>query len=150
MLIKVEYSFIQKFDYNKITIYRFEKNKGRKASYFDSFGFFPRGYHIADFIKKNCTRFEYNEHHFQQLKSKVCGMYAACFILHMSHDGALKTFIDKFSKRSQLNDIFIEKNYNYHLRNCSVRNFLIKKKKDLSRKRKILRKKMMKFVRKTQ
>lgn len=77
-------------------------------------------------------------------------MYAACFILHMSHDGALKTFIDKFSKRSQLNDIFIEKNYNYHLRNCSVRNFLIKKKKDLSRKRKILRKKMMKFVRKTQ
>ena len=74
-------------------------NKATKASYCNSFGFFLRGHHIQDFVTKNCTRFEYNKQQLQQIKSKVCGMYATCFILHMSNGGTLKQFTDKFSKR---------------------------------------------------
>lgn len=120
--------------------------KGRFASYCDSFGFFPRGYHIEDFIKKNCTRYEYNDQQLQQISSKVCGMYAACFILHISNGGSLQSFIDKFCKRLKLNDIFIQKNYTYYLRNFTLRNFLANKKKDLARKRIKLRNKMLRFT----
>lgn len=113
-----------------------DKSVALKASYFDSYGFVPKSFYLRDFIKNNCKKFQYNEHQFQQLSSKVCGMYASCFILHMSSGGTLKSFIDKFSKKLRLNDELIQKNYAYMLRNSEVRKFLALKKQELKRKNK--------------
>ena len=115
------------------------------ATYCDSFGFPAKSFYLQDFIKKKCKKVEYNDRQFQQLSSKVCGMYASCFILHMAEGGTLKSFADKFSKNLRLNDILIEKYYNYLMRNSEVRKFLAKKKQLLELKRKNLRKKMLSF-----
>lgn len=93
------------------------KNNERDCTFFDSYGFEPRSWYLTEFIKRNCTRKTYNPCQLQQLNSKVCGMYAACFIVHMINGGRLSSFINKFSKNLLLNDLFIDKNYNYYLRN---------------------------------
>jgi len=67
-------------------------------------------------------------------------MYAACFITHMSGGGTLNSFFDKFSKNLKLNEIFIQKKYNYYLRNCTVINFSAKKKMKLYVREKYVRK----------
>jgi len=92
-------------------------NKERICSYHDSFAFRPRSWYLTDFFKKNCVHVEYSSRQIQQLNSKVCGMYAASFIIHMISGGNLKSFIDKFSKNLLINDIFINKNFYYYLRN---------------------------------
>jgi len=91
------------------------------------YGFPPKSFFLQDFISKNGRKFEYNDRQMKQLSTKVCGTYAASFILHMSESGTLKSFADKFSKNSRLNDIFIEKKNNYLMRNSEVRNFLSQK-----------------------
>lgn len=95
-------------------------DKALKASYMDSYGFKPRSWYLTKFIKENCKHVNYSTRQLQQLTSKVCGMYAACFIIHMVKGGTLRSFIDKFSKNLLLNDIFIIKNYNYYLRNNNI------------------------------
>lgn len=94
-----------------------EGNYGRSGSYMDSYGFEPRSWYLTDFIRRNCKRITYNPCQLQQLNSKVCGMYASCFLIHMIKGGRLTSFIKKFSKNLLLNDLFIDKNYNYYLRN---------------------------------
>lgn len=86
-----------------------------KVSYFDSYGFKPKSYYLEDFLKGK--RVEYCTRQLQQLGSAVCGMYVACFIIHMLKGGSLDLFVSKFSKNLVLNDIFIRKNYNYYHRN---------------------------------
>lgn len=86
-------------------------NKDGKSSYMDSYGFKPRGYHIESFIKKNCKHFQHNIQQLQQLNSKVCGMYAALFILHMMNGGTIHQFISILSKNLFLNDLVVEKLY---------------------------------------
>lgn len=87
-------------------------DRKQNATYCDSYGFRPRGYYIDKFIHQNCKTFTYNKHQIQQLNSKVCGMYAAVFILHMTHGGTLKTFSCRFSKNNLvLNDIIIQNKY---------------------------------------
>lgn len=119
-----------------------------KGSYYDSYGFAPKSFYLQDFINMKCSSFLYNDRQTQQLRSKVCGMYASCFILHMSNNGTLLEFKNKFSKRLLLNDIFIQKNYNYMLRNSEVRKCLLFKKQELEIKRKNLKKLMLSFVKK--
>lgn len=91
--------------------------RDRDCSFFDSYGYEPRSWYLTDFIKRHCKRKTYNPCQLQQLNSKVCGMYAACFLIHMIKGGRLSSFINKFSKNLLLNDLFIEKNYNYYRRN---------------------------------
>lgn len=89
----------------------------RNGSYFDSYGFKPRSWYLLEFIEKNCKRIIYNTRQIQQLTSKVCGMYASCFLIHMIKGGTLASFVQKFSKNLLINDQFINRNYNYYLRN---------------------------------
>lgn len=93
-------------------------DRKRNATYFDSYGFKPRGYYIDTFVKKNCKTFSFNKHQLQQLNSTVCGMYAVTFILEMMHGGSLKTFTSRFSKNNLvLNDIIIQNKYNLSRKN---------------------------------
>lgn len=78
---------------------------GAFGAFFDSYGFSPRSFYIEDFIKQNCSNCSYNQRQLQQLTSKVCGMYAACFVMHMSNGGTLDSFTGKFSKNLRLNPI---------------------------------------------
>lgn len=91
-----------------------ERNVG---TFLDSYGFSERSWYLIDFFKRNCKRKIYNTQQLQQLNSKVCGMYAASFLVHMIKGGTLDSFIGKFSKNLLINDSFVIKNYNYHLRN---------------------------------
>lgn len=117
--------------------------------YFDSFGFLPKSYYIRDFIDRHTNSSSYNHRQLQQLTSKVCGMYAACFILHMSRGGQLESFVAKFSKNLYLNDLFIHKNYKYYLRNSEVRNLLTLRKRNLaSKRRKFLKRVTIKLKKK--
>lgn len=92
-------------------------DKFRNGVFFDSYGFSARSWYLTEFLKKNCKQILYNTQQLQQLNSKVCGMYAACFLIHMIMSGTLSSFMKKFSKNLLLNDNFIIKNYNYYLRN---------------------------------
>lgn len=78
----------------------------RRGSYMDSYAFRPRSFQLTDFISKNCTRVDYCGRQLQQLQSTVCGMYAACFIIHMTKGYSFKSFVDKFSKNLVINDQF--------------------------------------------
>lgn len=89
-------------------------DKDGLASYFDSYGFKGRGHYIESFIKRNCKKFEYNNQQLQQLSSKVCGMYSALFILHKMNGGSIKSFVSRFSKNLLLNDLIVEKLYNFN------------------------------------
>lgn len=93
------------------------KRSERTGYFLDSYGFKPRSVYLTDFIKKHCTHVEYCDKQLQQLNSKVCGMYAACFIIHMVSGYPFRAFVGKFSKNLVINDSFIIKNYNYYLRN---------------------------------
>lgn len=92
-------------------------DKKRNGFYFDSFGFKPKSYHLLDFIKKNCKNISYNTRQLQQLNSKVCGMYAACCIIHLAKGHSFNDYVGKFSKNLLINDSFIVKNFRYYLRN---------------------------------
>lgn len=92
-------------------------DRQHNGTYLDSYGFRPRSWYLTEFIKKNCKKIIYNTCQLQQLQSKVCGMYAACFLIHMIKGGTLSSFVQKFSKNLLINDQFIVKNYNYYLRN---------------------------------
>lgn len=92
-------------------------DKKRNAFFFDSFGFKPKSYQLIDFIKKNSKRIYYNTRQLQQLNSKVCGMYAACCIIHLVKGHSFNEYIGKFSKNLLINDSFIIKNFRYYLRN---------------------------------
>lgn len=56
-----------------------------KTYFMDSYGFMPRSWYITEFLKKNCRNVEYCQQQLQQIQSNVCGMYAACFIIHMAN-----------------------------------------------------------------
>lgn len=86
-------------------------DKHRNATWLCSFGMHPRGYDIAEFIKRNCKHFSYNKSPLQQLKYTVCGMYAAMFIIHMMRGGTLDSFTNHFSKNLLFNDLEIQKMY---------------------------------------
>ncbi len=85
-------------------------DKKRNWSYLDSYGFRPRGHHIESF--RDCSVIKYNNQQLQQLSSKVCGMYASLFVLHMMDGGSVTTFTSRFSKNLLLNDLIVEKLYN--------------------------------------
>lgn len=92
-------------------------DKDGVAYYLDSYGFKPKSFQILHFLKRNCIRIHYNMMQLQQLNSKVCGMYAASFVIHMIKGHSLDSFISKFSKNLLINDLFIAKNFAYYLRN---------------------------------
>lgn len=92
-------------------------DKEGNGCYFDSYGFQPKSFQLLDFLKYNCKSVKYNCRQIQQLTSKVCGMYAACFIIHMVKGCEFTDFIRKFSKNCIINDNFIIKNFNYYTRN---------------------------------
>lgn len=83
----------------------------------DSLGFKPRSYQIIDFLNKNCTRQYFCTKQIQQIRSTVCGMYAACFIIYMIKYNSFTGFLARFSKNLLINDIFIVKVFNYYDRN---------------------------------
>lgn len=91
-------------------------NAKREGFYLDSYAFRPRSWYLTDFIEKQCKSISYNKQQLQQLTSKVCGMYAACFLIHMIEGYPAWLYLKKFSKNLVLNDSFIIKNYNYYLR----------------------------------
>ncbi len=74
-------------------------NRKRDGFYVDSFSFSPRSFYLTDFINKNCESFKYNDVQIQKTISKICGMYATCFIVHMANGGTLSSYIGKFSKK---------------------------------------------------
>lgn len=92
-------------------------DRARNGSYYDSYGFRPKSFYLIDFIRKHCKTLDYNKKQVQQLSSKVCGLYAATFLIHMLNGHSLELYTKKFSKNLLLNDSFIIKNYNYYLRN---------------------------------
>lgn len=109
-----------------------KKKKNNYCVYFDSYAFPPRSCYLKEFISENCNKFNYNEKPVQQITSNVCGMYAACFILHLANGGSLLSYTGKFSKNLLLNDLFIRKNYDYYLRNSHVRKLSAIKKLNLT------------------
>lgn len=46
---------------------------GDTAEYFDSYGFLPLYSEINEFIYKNAKTMKYNENHYQEVDSNVCG-----------------------------------------------------------------------------
>lgn len=101
---------------------RKNKRKNGKSSsdayYFDPYVLFrPKSWQLIKFLNKNARKVEYNGQQLQQLHSNVCGMYAACFIIHMANGNRFNFFLDKFSKNLLINDLFIAKIFNYYIRN---------------------------------
>lgn len=89
----------------------------RNGFYMDSYGFKPRSFQLKEFLKNNCKTVSYNTQQLQQLTSKVCGMYASCFIIHMVKGHRFTDYMSKFSKNLLINDSFITKNFRYYIRN---------------------------------
>lgn len=56
-------------------------NEKRLCYYFDSYGFPPRTKEISKFIALHSREVVYNMRQLQQLHSKTCGNYAACFYI---------------------------------------------------------------------
>lgn len=92
-------------------------DRGRHGYYLDSYGFKERSWYLSAFLKNNCRTVTYNERQLQQLQSNVCGMYAACFIVHWFSGYSFNHFLAKFSKNPVINDQFIVKIFNYYRRN---------------------------------
>lgn len=104
-----------------INSYRKTKSRWRcgtttTAYVVDSLGFKPRSFQIIDFLNKNCNRQYFCTQQLQQINSSVCGMYAACFIVHMIKYNSFNGFLERFSKNLLLNDLFIVKLFNYYAR----------------------------------
>lgn len=82
-----------------------------RGSYFDSYGFKPPHKAILQFLKIHSKEWTYNNHQYQQLHSKVCGMYAAIFIFYISNNISLDLFKKQFSKNLTINDYVVAKIY---------------------------------------
>lgn len=83
------------------------------AFYFDSFGIPPRNFNILRFMKLHSKKYIYNEKQLQHLSSIKCGRFACVFVISVLRDNGFKQLLDKFSNNLKINDIIIEKLYNY-------------------------------------
>lgn len=92
-------------------------DKRRNGFYLDTYAFKPRSYYLTEFIKRNCAQCFYNPHQLQQLHTNVCGMYVACFLIHMINGYPFRYYPAKFSTNLMLNDQFVVTMYSYYLRN---------------------------------
>lgn len=81
------------------------------AQFFDSYGFKPRTPEIQRFIRTHSRKCLYNNRHLQQLHSRVCGKYAACFLYYTACGVFTSKFLEQFSLNLKLNDYLIEKMY---------------------------------------
>lgn len=104
----------------KIHKSRNSRNNLRNGYYMDSYGFRPRSWYLTEFLKNNCNHVEYSGRQLQQLQSDVCGMYAACCIIHMVRGYPFKEFTYKFSNNLLINDLFIRTIYHYYRRNSFI------------------------------
>lgn len=60
---------------------------GDTVEYFDSYGFPPLYSEIQEFIDRNSNHMKYNENHYQELDSNVCGQYCVYFLHHRHRRG---------------------------------------------------------------
>jgi hypothetical protein len=93
-----------------VSLYIDEESHGR---YMDSFGVPIKNESIKKFVKINCKTIECSDLKFQQLKSNVCGKYAALFLFCCYKEMTLDDFKKLFSKNSFLNDLLVNKYLTY-------------------------------------
>ena len=86
-------------------------NKNGYGFYFDSYGLPPYVSYHADRIKKNCTRYDWNQVQLQGYDIKVCGQYCIVFLYYMQKGKSIKSFNKLFSKSFKKNDKLIVKLY---------------------------------------
>lgn len=74
---------------------------GRKADYFDSFGFPPLLPELQDFMKKyGSARKRYNQRTMQEFESTLCGDYCICFVKCVAKGIELPEFVSRFANVS--------------------------------------------------
>jgi hypothetical protein len=86
-------------------------DKSGNGKYFDSFGLPPRNRLIIRYIREHCTSIEFNRMQLQQINSRVCGKYAAVFLVNCFQEKTLYEFSKYFCKNTFINDLRIEKIY---------------------------------------
>jgi hypothetical protein len=72
--------------------------------YFDSYAQYPISLHHKNFMLKNSKRWKKNEIVLQHLKSKVCGNYAALFLIFRMAGNNMNQFLKHFTKNKIKND----------------------------------------------
>jgi hypothetical protein len=91
-------------------------NKDKAGYYFDSFGVAPKIEHIIKFLKKHCTKIQYNPQQIQHLNSKKCGQFAAVYLKFRISGQSSDDFLRLFNKNLSLNDQIIHRYFSNLLR----------------------------------
>lgn len=83
------------------------------AYYFDSFGIPPRNKEIIFFIRSHAKKFDFNKKQIQHISSSKCGKFCCAFIVATLLNKKIKNFMNTFSSNLYVNEIVIEKLYEY-------------------------------------
>lgn len=81
--------------------------------YFDSFGLPPSNTYIISFIKKNTIKMLYNTKQLQHITSTKCGKFCCVFIVNILKNKSIAAFILKFSPNLYINELVIERLFQY-------------------------------------
>lgn len=83
------------------------------AFYFDSFGVKPSNFHINTFIRTHAKTIRYNKKQVQHILSNKCGRFCCVFVVAALKKCTIDNFISRFSLNLFVNDITVEKMFNY-------------------------------------
>ena len=79
-----------------------------RTEYFDPLGFPPLGKSLTSFVYRNTRkRYYFSCKALQNSGSTLCGKYCIAFIKHRASGKSYVSFINKFSRNSNKNDILI-------------------------------------------
>lgn len=81
--------------------------------YFDSFGLPPSNLYIISFIRKHSVHMIHNSKQLQHITSTKCGQFCCAFIVNILKNKSIAAFIMKFSPNLYINEIVIERLYQY-------------------------------------
>lgn len=84
-------------------------NKTGEGFYFDSYGLPPYISYYINRIKRNCSKYVWNENQMQGFDTKVCGQYCLVFLYYMQQKKSIKNFKKIFSKSFKENDKLVLK-----------------------------------------
>ena len=82
-------------------------DKKKKGYFFDSYGQSAASFKLEKYMKKHSKSLKENKVKLQSDTSSYCGVYAVLFLLHMSNNLTLESFLRKF-KTPDKNDAMIK------------------------------------------
>lgn len=86
------------------------------AYYFDSFGLPPKNVFIKQFIKMHSKKLVFNKTQLQHITSSKCGKYCCVFVVVFLKNLSFPSLLRKFSLNLSINEIIIERLFNYYVR----------------------------------